>query len=98
MTFDSLYNSANARSFKLRAPARRKMALFSFSSLSLDLRAGHIVRLISVFYLYNSYLYCIRSLKTVFRKQIARQRFISGVFDYKPVRQTISQVFNTRPL
>ena len=98
MTFGSLYNSMNARSFKLQAPTRRKMALFSFSSLSLDLRAGYIVRLISVFYLYNSYLCCIRSLKTVFRKQIARQGFISSVFDYKPVRQAIPQVFNTRPL
>ena len=86
MTCGSLYNSVNARSLKLRASARRKMSLFSFFSLSLDLRAGYIVRLISVLnftYLDYSYLCCVRSLKTVFRKQIARQRFISGVFDNK---------------
>ena len=75
MTCGSLYNSVKARGLKLRTSTRRKMTLFSFSSLSLDLRAGYIVRLISVLnftYLYNSYLCCIRSLKTVFRKQIAR--------------------------
>ena len=82
MTCGSLYNSVNARSLKPRA-SNRRLALFSFSSLSLDLRAGYIVRLISVLnftYLDNSYLCCIRNFKTVFRKQITWQRCISGVW------------------
>ena len=45
-----------------------------------------------------TYLCCIRSLKTVFWKQIAQQRLILGVFDYEPVSQTIPRIFNTRPL
>ena len=99
ITCGVLYNSVNARSLKLRV-SRRKW-LFLFCSVSLDLRAGYIVRLISVLnfsYLHNSYLRCIGSLKTVFRKQFARQRFISCVFDNKPVSQTIPRIFHTRPL
>ena len=87
------------RPFKLWVSKRKW--LFSFSSVSLDLRAEYIVQLISVLnfsYLHNSYLRCIGSLKTVFREQIARQRFISGVFDNKPVSQTIPRIFHTRPL
>ena len=38
---------------------------------------------------YNSYPCCMGSLKTVFGKQIARQRFISGVFDDEEVSQTV---------
>ena len=45
-----------------------------------------------------TYLCCIRSLKTVFRKQIAQQRLILGVFDNEPVSQTIPRTFNTKPL
>ena len=76
-------------------------ALFSFSSVSLDFRAGYIARLISVLNfscIYNSYLCYIGSLKTVFGKQIARQRLISGVLNDEPVSQIIPLVFQTRPL
>ena len=64
------------------------------SSFLFCLLAEYIVLLISV--RNNSYLCCSGSLKTVFGKQIARQRFISGVFDDEEVSQTVLRNFQIR--
>ena len=68
------------------------------SSFLFCLLAEYIILLISVSISVrnNSYLCYSGSLKTVFGKQIARQRFISGVFDDKEVSQTILRNFQIR--
>ena len=68
------------------------------SSFLFCLLAEYIILLISlsISVRNNSYLCCSGSLKTVFGKQIARQRFISGVFDDKEVSQTILRNFQIR--
>ena len=56
----------------------------------------HLITVLLIFT--YTYLCCIRSHKTIFRKQIARQCFILSVFDYKPVSQTVFWILHTRPL
>ena len=79
----------------LREQVQRKVKRVFLSSFSFRPLP---FRLISVLIFTYTYLCCIQSHKTIFRKQMKQQRLILGVSDYKPVSQTVFWIFHTRPL